>query len=122
MVLIEIPDNPNCVSVEQRVFHDLAPAQAITQVRLSRPDGVAAWCDVTGWTTAGAPCPARWQKVDDSGEGVAYLIFGGEAGLRFKPSGSAAAWQLDAPGQWGEPFLIVADLSDVKLENGSNGR
>ena len=122
MVLIEIPDNPNCVSVEQRVFHDLAPAQAITQVRLSRPDGVAAWCDVTGWTTAGAPCPARWQKVDDSGEGVAYLVYGGEAGLRFRLAGADGPWRLDAPDQWGEPFLIIADVKDVRAGSSVNGR
>ena len=122
MVLIEISDNPNCVSVDQRVFHDLAPAQEITHVRLLLPDGVAAWCDVTGWTAAGAPCPAHLQKVDDSGDGVAYLVSGGEAGLRFKPSGSAAAWRLDAPEQWGEPFLIIADVSDVQAGSSVNGR
>ena len=114
MVLIEISENPNCASVEQRVFHDLAPAQPVVRVRLSGTNGEAEWHDVTGWTAAGAACPALIQKVDDSGEGVAFLVNGGDAGLRLKPAATAAAWRLDDPAQRGEPFLLVTDLEDVQ--------
>lgn len=118
MVLIEIPDNPNCAAVDTRLFHDLSPAHPVAQVRLERQPGVPEWHDVTGWTTSGSPCAALAQKVDDSGDGVAVLVYGGDAGLRLRPAGSDGPWALAQPAQWGEPFLIVGDPDDVRANDG----
>ena len=124
MILIEISDNPNCDATE-RVFHDVEPLRPASQVRLTRPgdsNGLAGerhggpdrWFEVTGWTIEGNPCPARLHKVDDSGDGVAYLLSGGNAGLRLRPAGDPASWRSDAPQQWGEPFLIIGDRADIR--------
>ena len=84
-------------------------------MRLAREGTPAAqWYDVTGWTVSGGPCPALLQKVDDSGDGVAFLLYGGDAGLRFRHAEAAASWAQDASGQWGEPFLIIADPADIR--------
>ena len=112
MILLEIPPNPNCEPVEQRVFNDLEPPRPVSRVRLERA-GQPAWCAVTGWTLDNAPCPAVARKVDDSGEGVVLLISGGEAGLRLQPADAATPWRLEAPGQWGEPFLLLGDTEDL---------
>ncbi len=114
MIVIEIPPNPNCEAVELRVFHDLEPPRPIRQVRLERSPGAPAWHDVVGWTLAGVACPAQAQKVDDSGEGVAFLIYGGEAGLRLRPAGSQEPWSLECANQQGVSFLIVADPGDFR--------
>ncbi|PIQ83098.1 MAG: hypothetical protein COV76_00075 [Candidatus Omnitrophica bacterium CG11_big_fil_rev_8_21_14_0_20_64_10] len=114
MRIIEIPDNPNCAAADLRVFHDLAPARGVVQVCLEPQAGVPAWFEVTGWTLVGKPVPAFAQKVDDSGDGVAYLLFGGDAGLRFKPAGSAGSWSLQDSAQSGEPFLIIGDSEDLR--------
>ncbi len=103
-----------------RVFHDLELPQPVSQVRLARDVDQTEWYDVTGWTTAGTPCPAMIQKVDDSGEGVAFLIYGGEAGLRMRPAAQRASWQLEDLTQWGEPFLLVSNLSDARLVRASD--
>lgn len=115
MVVIDIPPNPNCASVDTRIFPAVSSAQPVSQVRLARQAEEASWHDVTGWTSTGTPCPAMIQKVDDSGEGVAFLLHGGEAGLRLKPAGRSTAWRLDDAAQWGEPYLIVSDLSDIHI-------
>ena len=120
MITIEIPQNPNCAAVDTRVFHDLAPPCQVNQVRLEHQAGRVQWYDITGWTTAGTPCPAVIQKVDDSGEGVAFLIYGGDAGLRLKLAGHNTPWQFGDPEQWGEPFLLVTDLNDVLLVHPSD--
>ena len=114
MRIIEIPDNPNCDPVELRVFNDLEPPHPVVQVRFERQPEAAAWYEVTGWTTSGAPCPAFVQKVDDSGEGVIWLVFGGDAGLRLRPAGRREPWGLAHAGQWGEPFLLIVDPADVQ--------
>ena len=115
MIALEIPANPNCEAVELRVFHDLTPPQPVSHVRLECSDGAATWCEVTGWTATGEQCPALLQKVDDSGEGVAFLLHGGDAGLRLRPAEQPEPWQLGNPQQWGEPFLIIADHQDVRM-------
>lgn len=116
MILIEIPDNANCAAVELRVFHDVELAQPAGQVRLSRDGGSPQWYDVTGWTADDHPCPAWLQKVDDSGDGVAFLLHGGDAGVRLRPADARQPWNRGASRQWGEPFLIMGDRADVRLE------
>ena len=113
MRLIEIDDNRNCVGTE-RVFHDVEPPQSVTQVRLAREDRSACWYEVVGWTTENQPCPAFMQKVDDSGAGVCFLVFGGTAGLRFRSAGSNIPWSDEDTAQWGEPFLLLADVEDIR--------
>lgn len=116
MLVIEIPPNANCEPVELRVFHDLEPPRPVTHVRLERPEGGSApWYAVTGWTASGAPCPALVRKVDDSGDGVALLVSGGDAGLRLQPEAGVAAWRLDDARQHGVPFLLIADAVDLRF-------
>ena len=88
--------------------------QAVAAVRLERQAGAPAWYAVTGWTAAGTPCQAYTQKVDDSGDGTAFLLYGGNAGVRLRPVEISGPWQLDDPQQWGEPFLIIGDTGDLK--------
>ena len=113
MRIIDIADNPNCEATE-RVFHDVEPPQPVSQARVSRDGATPLWHDITGWTTEGGACPALAQKVDDSGEGVSFLVFGGEAGLRLRPAGSTAAWSVTDAAQWGEPFLLLGDSNDIR--------
>ncbi|MBI4342187.1 MAG: hypothetical protein HY599_02330 [Candidatus Omnitrophica bacterium] len=114
MIVIEIADNPNCSPVDLRVFHDLDAPQAVGAVRLERQTGVPAWYAVTGWTAAGTSCPAYAQKVDDSGDGTAFLLHGGDAGVRLRPLAVQGPWRMEDPQQWGEPFLILGDPSDLQ--------
>ena len=111
VIVIEISQNPNCEAVEMRVFHDLEPPRRVSRVRLERAGGESRWWDVTGWTVSGAAAPALAQKVDDSGDGVAFLIYGSDAGLRLRPAGSGTPWQLGHPEQWGLPFLLTTEIS-----------
>ena len=135
MILLEIPPNPNCEAVEQRIFNDVEPPMPVTQVRLEREPGLPHWYAVTGWTLHNTPCPATACKVDDSGEGVVFLISGGEAGLRLQPADDRAGtipageevspvaglatqpspWRLEDLHQWGHPFLLIADPRDLQL-------
>ena len=115
MVVIDIPQNPNCEAVEMRVFHDLELPRQILQIRFEREPDNPQWYEIVGWTSANTPAPAWAQKVDDSGEGVALLVYGGEAGLRLRPAGSYEPWQLDNPRQLGLPFLILTDLDDLRF-------
>lgn len=116
MVVVDIAPNPNCDPVDLRVFNDVEPPRRVAQVCLERTPGQPEWCEVTGWSAEGAVAPARAQRVDDSGEGLAMLITGGSAGLRLRPAGKGGDWRLDDVGQWGEPFLLLADDGEIRYE------
>jgi hypothetical protein len=64
-------------------------------------DGVA--CTVHGWSSAGGgtPSPATVVPVEDSGGGVALLLYGGDWGLRLTPD--------DGSAPIGEAYLLVSD-------------
>ena len=94
MVIIEVPSNENCEAVDLRVYHDLEPAWPVSALYLEREPGKPVWYQVTGWTLEGTACPAQAQKIDDSGDGVAILIHGGEAGLRLQPLDAGMPWSL----------------------------
>ena len=121
MVVIEIPPNPNCEPVDMRIFNDVEAPGRVRELYVAPSGGSPAWHEVTGWTAEGTPCPAFARRVDDSGEGLATLVYGGSGGLRFRPSGSRRPWALDDSQQWGLPFLLTADTQDLRYEATPHG-
>lgn len=123
-VYIEVEANPNCPAVDPMRYRELGPPSRVARVRIfdRRDDGE--WCLVTG---VGPSPDTRWgpayvRKVEDSGAGVAYLVYGGSWGLRLCPTEREAPWSLDAPDQWGEPYLLLTDAADVVMApNGDEG-
>ncbi len=62
---------------------------------------------VSGWDAAGNhPCPAFACRVEESGDGVALLVYGGSGGIRLKELEDESAWDCQAPNQWGETHLV----------------
>ena len=114
MLVLEIPENPNCDAVDMRVFHDLEPARAIRSVRFERETGRPRWWAVIGWNLDGTTTPALARKVDDSGEGVVLLLSGGTGGLRFQPVELESSWSVGSPDQWGLSFALIGDPNDLR--------
>jgi len=114
-VLILIEANDNCAEGGSWRFKATAPPRPVSRVRLYDRAPAGQWYQVVGWTgqLAQPTCPALAQKIDDSGSGVAYLISGGDCGLRLKPAGDSAPWSLSDRRQWGAPYLIVASPQDL---------
>jgi hypothetical protein len=44
---------------------------------------------------------------------MAYLIYGGNWGVRFKPVSLKEDWDLDSLNQWGEAFLLISDPRSI---------
>ena len=116
MILIEVPANPNCAGCEQMAFNEMgADIREVREILVSTPSGDA-WCDAAGVGEAGRFGPAFARKIDDSGEGPAYLIFGGSWGLRFRRKSDAARpWSLSDPSQWGEAYKVYGMTEDLKF-------
>ena len=111
---IEVEPNDNCPMSANMVYKNLADPVHVSMVRLyeGRPEGTL--FAVTGWSSAasGTPRDAFAVQVEDSGAGGAYVVFGGDWGLRLRPA-DAAEWSLTSLDQWGETHLVLADVDDI---------
>ena len=142
---IEIEENPNCAAREAMRYRELGPAQPIVRVRIFDRRDEGEWCLITAVQGDG---PEPWgqalvRRVEDSGVGVAYLVFGGAWGIRLCPIDRAhpssvtdercipssvtdeccfpssvtdercIPWSFDDPDQWGEPYLVLTDPQDL---------
>lgn len=112
-MVIDVRPNPNCPEETQATYKDIAPPRPVRRVRLYRASDAGELYDVTGWTADGRACPAMAQKIEDSGQGTAFAVFGGDGGVRLRPSLKSAPWSLNDPDQFGEAYLVLTDEGDV---------
>ena len=112
---LEVDDNPNYPGSISMRFKELGPARPIKQLRISDRKSEEALCWVTGWCDDPEQplCQAYAQRVEDSGQGLAYLIYGGNWGIRLKPVNLEEDWDLYSSNQWGEAFLLIADPRSI---------
>jgi len=98
-----IDPNPNCPEGCSQRFQATSEPRPVRQIRYSPGGDETMVCEVTGWSSAGngTPCPARAVRVEDSGAGVATLIYGGDWGVRLRPR--------DGGKPFGEPYLLLDD-------------
>ena len=110
-----IEENPNSIP-EERMFSAHGDTKTVRRVQITPPgESNPEWCDVTGVDENGAFIPARVVRVDDSADGIAWLVHGGAWGLRLKRNAVKDAWELTNKNQWGVPFLVL-DSSGSSIE------
>jgi hypothetical protein len=97
-----VEPNPNCAEGSERRWKAESEPRPVTALRYWDGPGEPVLCDVAGWSSegGGSPCPARAVLVEDSGSGAAFLVWGGDWGLRLTPRGGGDPF--------GEPYLLVA--------------
>ena len=103
---IDVAGGENSPMDLNRVFDLLDEPRPINKVFTADPTGRDEWCLVTGWSDQG-PCPAMAALSEDSGDGVALLVYGGGQGIRLKRPDCREDWDLASPNQWGEACLLL---------------
>jgi len=103
---LSIDENPNCELYDTRVFNESSEPRAVTEI-LRQRGNKEVWCPVVSWDAQGNAGPAYARKVDDSGDGTCYLVYGGRWGLRLKDPECQDPWNLEDSHQWGEAFLLL---------------
>ena len=118
-IYIEVEDNANCEYMPLMLYEAHADAVPIMRIVLDEPGRPPGVYQVTGWSSEGdgSPCPAMYAPVSDSGQAVVHLVFGGDWGIRMKPAESTAGWNIDAPEQFGEPYVMLMDESAIILDD-----
>lgn len=114
-MLLRIEENANCEAVDGRVFNEVSTPRPVRQVLRAR-DGQEVWCSITGLEDGSHLCPVFARKVQDSGEGTCYLVYGGAWGVRLKAPECTDDWSLNDVHQWGETFLLLPpDGQDLRF-------
>jgi hypothetical protein len=105
-MFLRFEENPNSGFTDDRVWKHEGEPRAVTAILRIR-NGNNTWCPITGLNEKGLPVLALGIKVEDSGEGSCWLVYGGLWGVRLKDPENANAWSLDDSTQWGEAFLLL---------------
>ncbi|HET8721265.1 MAG TPA: hypothetical protein VFM24_04515 [Nitrospira sp.] len=118
-MIVEVESNDNCPDGFFARFKEGGIARPVNQVRLYERNPAGEWYWVTGWSDdAKRPwCQAYGQLVEDSGSGLAYLVYGGIYGLRFKPLPVDEPWNLESHHQWGETHLLLSSERDLRYSD-----
>lgn len=118
-IYIEIDENDNSEYMPLQLFEALVNPVPIRRIRLFEPERPHGIYEVTGWSSevSGSLCPAMYAPISDSGQAEAYLVFGGNCGIRLKPEQTGEPWDVSNDNQWGEPFLVLTDRDDILLES-----
>ena len=115
-MFVEVEENANCETSVFLRFKELAPSRKITHVKIYDHTPQGEWCLITGWSDQPeqSTCDAFAQKVEDSGAGMALLVFGGNCGIRLKPEANQDSWDVGSDKQWGEAYLLLSSERDIR--------
>ena len=118
-IFLEVEENDNCEYMPLQVYEAHSDPEPVFEVYLEEPGRPPGTYSVTGWSSdgGGTPCPAMYAPVSDSGQAVVHLVYGGDWGIRFKPSDSDEPWDPGSADQWGEPYIMLTQAGDVILDS-----
>ncbi len=114
--MIDIEDNENSGYFPIQVFETQSEPKSAAVIRIPNIPESDEPHDVVGWSSdeGGIACDATAVLVGDSGSGQALMIYGGDHGIRLRPSSSKSPWALSSSDQAGEPYLLLQ--TSVPLE------
>lgn len=105
-MFIEIEPCGNVDTAFSMMYREMGEPREVFAIKYNRW-GRDEPVQVTGWDAeTNLPCPAYACRIEESGDGVALLIYGGSGGLRLKDLEDDSPWDLHSPGQWGETHLV----------------
>jgi len=112
---VEVEANDNTPMMAQQVYKNLGLPFRVAAVRIFEGDPDGQLFAIAGWSSAdgGTPVPAYAVQIEDSSAGAAYLVYGGDWGVRLRPVDSDAPWSLDDPEQSGETHLVLSTIEDI---------
>ena len=106
-MFLEVEPNPNVDQSVGLVYKDVSSPREVYCIKYFVHEEEKPVL-VTGWDgEKGMACPAYACRVEESGDGMATLIFGGSGGIRMKELEDEEEWDCRKPGQWGETHLSI---------------
>ncbi len=106
IIKIEIQENLNVEEYECRNFMGKGEPRPIFQTIYFPEDNSSSFeVDIVGWEDT-KPTQAYALCIEDSGDGEAWLIYGGKHGVRLRRASSTKKkFSLQNKNEWGEVYL-----------------
>ena len=114
-LMIDLEENKNSGYFPIQIFETQGKPRSVEMITVPNipesnvPHDVVGWCSDYG----GSICNVTAIAVGDSGLGQVTMIYGGDNGIRLRPSSSKSAWSLDATDQSGEPYFLLSTSVDL---------
>ena len=103
---IDIEANENIHENFSMLYRGISESREIYCIKYNI-EGKESPVQVIGWDSeTRSPCAAYACEIEESGDGVATLIYGGTGGIRIKPLEDETDWELGAPKQKGITHLV----------------
>ncbi len=106
IIEIEIEENSNIFEYEYRTFMGKGKNYPIDKTMYFPEDGSSPFeVNIIGWKNA-QPVQAYALCIEDSGDGEAWLIYGGNHGLRLRDvTDQQSKFSISHSNEWGEKYL-----------------
>ena len=105
-MFVEVDSNSNTDKSFNMIFRDISPARELYCIKYNI-HGKEQPVQITGWDAeTNSPCSAYACKVEESGDGIALLIYGGSGGVRMKLLEDETRWDTQSTKQWGDTHLV----------------
>ena len=114
-LMIDLEDNENSGYFPIQIFETQGKSRSVESITVPNIPESDAPHDVVGWCSddGGSACDVTAVVVGDSGLGQVRMIYGGDHGIRLRPSSSDSIWSLDATDQFGEPYILLPISVDL---------
>jgi len=114
-LMIDLEENENSGYFPIQIFETQGKPRSVQMITVPNiPESDLPW-DVVGWCSddGGSVCNVTAVAVGDSGLGQVKMLYGGDNGIRLRPSSSDSLWSLDATDQSGEPYILLPISVDL---------
>ena len=114
-LMIDLEENENSGYFPIQIFETQSKSRSVKMITVPNipesnvPHDVVGWCSDDG----GSICNVTAVAVGDSGLGQVMMIYGGDHGIRLRPSSSKSIWGLNATDQSGEPYVLLPISVDL---------
>ena len=114
-LMIDLEENEKSGYFPIQIFETQGKSRSVEMITVPNIPESDAPHDVVGWCShdGGSACDVTAVAVGDSGLGQVRMIYGGDHGIRLRPSSSASIWSLDATDQSGEPYILLPISIDL---------
>ena len=103
---VDVEANENIHESFSMLYRDVSKSREVYCIKYNI-EGEESPVQVIGWVKeTQSTCAAYACQVEESGDGVAILIYGGTGGIRIKPLEDETEWELGAPKQKGATHLV----------------
>ena len=114
-LMIDLEENENSGDFPIQIFETQGKSRSVKIITVPNIPESDAPHDVVGWCSddGGSVCHVTAIAVGDSGLGQVTMIYGGNHGIRLRPSSSDSIWRLYATDQLGEPYILLPISVDL---------